>query len=224
MSLRDRLLALLRDPAYSPGNEFELSRRLALKNRDRAALVHEVRLLLKDGKLTRTRNGRLTAGAPAAPERPPEKRAIFVPTRRGPTMPPPGTKDTSRPVAASPAIETRRSPARAKPGHPTAAPTTPPAEPVAAKRTREPDLRPGELLGKIQFRAGGSAYIVRENVAGEVAEPALQVFPEDTGVALPGDRVVAREHPGRKGKRAAAGHSRRLSRVRHRPQRRRLRD
>ena len=36
---------------------------------------------------------------------------------------------------------------------------------------------------------------------GEDAQPALQVFPEDTGVALPGDRVLAREFPGRKGRR-----------------------
>ncbi len=64
-----------------------------------------------------------------------------------------------------------------------------------------PRLRPGEVVGRIQFRAGGSAFIVRESVVGEVAEPALQVFPEDTGVALPGDRVLAREFPGRKGRR-----------------------
>jgi len=38
-------------------------------------------------------------------------------------------------------------------------------------------------------------------VLGEDAQPALQVFPEDTGVALPGDRVLAREFPGRKGRR-----------------------
>jgi ribonuclease R len=58
------------------------------------------------------------------------------------------------------------------------------------------------LIGRIQFRAGGSAFVVRENVVGEAPEPALQVFPEDTGVALPGDRVLAREFPGRKGRRA----------------------
>jgi ribonuclease R len=64
-----------------------------------------------------------------------------------------------------------------------------------------PKLRPGELIGRIQFRAGGSAFVVREAVGGEAPEPALQVFPEDTGVALPGDRVLAREFAGRAGKR-----------------------
>ncbi|MEI6467419.1 MAG: hypothetical protein WCQ89_22040, partial [Verrucomicrobiota bacterium] len=72
MPLRDRLLALIRDPAYAPGNEFELSRRLELKKKDRANLAHEVRMLLKDSKLTRARNGRLAppagaAGVPPAP-------------------------------------------------------------------------------------------------------------------------------------------------------------
>ena len=33
------------------------------------------------------------------------------------------------------------------------------------------------------------------------SKPALQVFAEDTGVALPGDRVVARIYPGRTGRR-----------------------
>ena len=63
-----------------------------------------------------------------------------------------------------------------------------------------PRLAPNELIGRIQFRAGGSAYVVRENVAGETREPDLQIFPEDTGVALPGDRVLAREFAGRKGR------------------------
>ncbi len=64
-----------------------------------------------------------------------------------------------------------------------------------------PKLRAGEIVGRIQFRAGGSAFIVRESVEGVAAEPSLQIFPEDTGVALPGDRVLAREFPGRRGKR-----------------------
>jgi ribonuclease R len=72
-----------------------------------------------------------------------------------------------------------------------------PTDPVPAL----PKLREGELIGRIQFRAGGSAFVIRENVPGAAAEAALQVFPEDTGVALPGDRVLAKEFPGRKGRR-----------------------
>src|SRR5688500_10418754 len=87
MSLRDRLLALLRDPAYSPGNEFELARRLDLKKRERASLAHEVRLLLKDGHFVRAGNGRIAPRKEGGqPARTVESRKIFVPTRRGPTL------------------------------------------------------------------------------------------------------------------------------------------
>ncbi len=191
MSLRDRLLALLRDPAYAPGNEFDLSRRLDLNKKDRASLAHEVRLLLKGGAFTRLRNGRITTAGTERREAPAtEVRKIFVPTRRGPGMPPPGTPPAAlftpdrRPASSSAAA-----PAPEKSARPEPAPRA------------DPQLRPDELIGRIQFRAGGSAFVVREAVVGEDAEPALQVFPEDTGVALPGDRVLAREFPGRKGKR-----------------------
>jgi len=219
MPLRDRLLALIRDPAYAPGNEFELSRRLELKKKDRANLAHEVRQLLKDGKLTRARNGRLAppagAAGQSAPPREAESRPIFVPTRRGPAMPPPNPADAPpfaaiAPVASGAARPTARvktdRPKRAA-AHPApkAAPVRAPARASAAERhpiELAHELKPGELLGRIQFRAGGSAFVVREAVEGEAAEAALQVFPEDTGVALPGDRVIAREYPGRTGRRA----------------------
>jgi len=82
-----------------------------------------------------------------------------------------------------------------------------PFDPPARPERSVPKLRAGELVGRIQFRAGGSAYIIREAApaaasASAAREPDLQVFPEDTGLALPGDRVVAREFPGRRGKRA----------------------
>ena len=75
MSLRDRLLALLRDPAYSAGNEFEIARRLNLTKRERGSLGHEVRLLLKRGDFVRGGNGRIAprraeeAAKPAAVSR-----------------------------------------------------------------------------------------------------------------------------------------------------------
>jgi ribonuclease R len=239
MSLRDRLLALLRDPAYTPGNEFELSRRLNLKKRDRAALAHEVRAALKSGEFARGGNGRIARPGASAPKRAAESRPIFVPTRRGATMPDPSPRDplpakrepapatggrrggkvaskkkpaeTTPPTRArvsqrtpspAPASEPRNRPLRTKTAKPDAksaapAPSSTPTFPSAAT----PDLRDGELVGRIQFRAGGSAFVIRESVAGEAAEPALQIFGEDTGVALPGDRVVAREFPGRKGRR-----------------------
>jgi ribonuclease R len=186
MSLRDRLLALLREPGYAPTNEFEISRRLDLKKQDRPALVQEVSRLIKGGQLTRDRRGRLAErNAAAKPATAGAVRPVFVPTRRGPTMPPPEAPSMFAAAPASSRPQVTASPI----------PAPPPAAPPA------PKLRAGELLGRIQFRAGGSAYVVRESVAGAAAEPALQIFPEDTGVALPGDRVIAREFPGRRGKR-----------------------
>jgi len=95
MSLRDRLLALLRDPAYSPGNEFELSRRLELKKKERASLAHEIRTLLKSGDFVRATNGRIAPRGSTAQKSHAEERKIFVPTRRGATIPPPERKEPS---------------------------------------------------------------------------------------------------------------------------------
>ena len=170
-------------------------------------------------------------GANAEQPSTPEKRPVFTPTRRGPCFPVTPTPETysSRPTtrgattpprastpakspasAASPRVPARsaspapaRAPARAASPAPARAPAraASPAPARAPKAVTEPKLGKGELLGRIQFRAGGSAFVVRDAVLGEDAQPALQVFPEDTGVALPGDRVLAREFPGRKGRR-----------------------
>ena len=59
MTLRESLLALLREANYSPANEFELSRRLGLNKKQRAQLAHEVRLVLKSGDFVRAQNGRI---------------------------------------------------------------------------------------------------------------------------------------------------------------------
>jgi ribonuclease R len=195
MSLRDRLLALLREPGYAPANEFELSLRLDLKKKDRPALVQEVSRLTKGGLVARDRRGRLSArdSAAARPAPAATARPVFVPTRRGPTMPPPEAPSMFSPATPAPRRSVTASSIPARSPAPAPA-STPPATPA-------PKLRAGELLGRIQFRAGGSAFVVRESVAGEAAEPALQIFPEDTGVSLPGDRVIAREYPGRRGKR-----------------------
>jgi len=171
MTLRERLLAHLREPAYSPAPESELSRRLHLKKNQHAALSHEVKRLLADKKVIRIQGGRLKLAAERAAQ--PESRKIFTPTfRRG-----------TAPAAAQPA--------------PVPRPVAP-----AAPRARP---HPGELTGRIQFRAGGSAFVVLEGpdgAAGDSSQPAIQVFPEDTGVALPGDRVAVRIQAGRRGKRA----------------------
>jgi len=130
------------------------------------------------------------SAASPAPSRGPARSASLAPTRApARSASPAPTRAPTR--AASPAPAPATSPARA----------ASPAPARAPKVVAEPKLGKGELLGRIQFRAGGSAFVVRDAVLGEDAQPALQVFPEDTGVALPGDRVLAREFPGRKGRR-----------------------
>jgi ribonuclease R len=120
MSLRDRLLALLREPDYTPANEFELARRLGLQKKQRASLAHEVRRLLAGGELVRVQGDRLQLR---------------------------GTED--------------------------------------------------EIAGKIMFRAGGSAFVIPENVsATNTTEQSIQIAPDDTDVALHGDRVTVRILPG----------------------------
>ena len=84
MTLRESLLAHLREPNYSPANEFELSRRLGLTKKHRAMLAHEVRLVLKGGEFVRAQNGRIGPRR-TEHERPRAKesvRPIFTPTKR----------------------------------------------------------------------------------------------------------------------------------------------
>ena len=155
-----------------------------------------------------------TRRGPGFPVTPTPETYSSRPTTRGATVPPSASTPAKSPAsAASPAparAPTRaaspapsRAPARAASPSPARAParSASPAPARAPKAVAEPKLGKGELLGRIQFRAGGSAFVVRDAVLGEDAQPALQVFPEDTGVALPGDRVLAREFPGRKGRR-----------------------
>jgi len=54
------------------------------------------------------------------------------------------------------------------------------------------------VKGVIQFRAGGSAFVI---VGGKRDEPSIQIAPDDTGVALPGDTVMVRIYRGVEGKR-----------------------
>ena len=59
MTLREKLLALLNTPSYTPANEFELSRSLGINKKERSTLTHEVRLLLSKGELMRVQGDRL---------------------------------------------------------------------------------------------------------------------------------------------------------------------
>src|SRR5277367_6584527 len=69
-----------------------------------------------------------------------------------------------------------------------------------------PNTKPGRkgpqaddtVKGPIQFRAGGSAFVI---VDGKRDEPSIQIAPDDTGVALPSDTVLVRIYRGVAGKR-----------------------
>jgi ribonuclease R len=204
MTLRDSLLALLREANYSPANEFELSRRLGLNKKQRSQLAHEVRLILKSGDFVRAQNGRIGPRAASGGKQPARTatRPIFSPTRRGAAMPPPEAALPLPPrenrKASKPPAHDHRPVRKAEPKPAQHAP-----KPVhhAAYQPPAPLLRDDEVTGRIQFRAGGSAFVVRDDIPDGRNEPSLQVFPEDTGVALPGDRVLARIFPGRKGRR-----------------------
>lgn len=197
MSFRERLLAALRAPGSSPANEFELARRLGLKKKERDQLTHEVRLLLKSGEFVRSRDGRIAKSNRATPKkRAAAERSIFIPTSKAARSGAPKVEPT--PLFAPTSIPA---------GAPDLVPfddAGPEISDVLRSAAKPAAVRLGahELVGRIMFRAGGSAFVIREGKTGITAEPALQVFPEDTGLALPGDRVVAREFPGRKGRRA----------------------
>ena len=179
MTLRERLLALLREANYSPSTEPELLRQLGLHKNRRASLAHEVRQLLAKGQAQRVRGDRIALREAEAPaetsSQKPGGRKIFSPTKRAGAAP---VATDSRPA--------RSGELREKPVH---APVRLPSD---------------QLVGRIQFRAGGSAFVIPENAdgtPGDNREPAVQIFPEDTDVALPGDRVVVRIFHGRRGKR-----------------------
>lgn len=200
MTLRERLLALIRESAYSPSTEPELLRQLGLHKKRRASLAHEIRMLLSQGHAVRSgerihvprkANDRTKGSShPARPGkgRPVESptssealgtgsRKIFTPTRRGAPSP------TTEPPARAPGIKAER--------------------PVGRPAPSQPVVDMDQLIGRIQFRAGGSAFVVLEGPGGgpgDPAQPPIQILPEDTHVALPGDRVVVRIFAGRKGK------------------------
>jgi len=68
----------------------------------------------------------------------------------------------------------------------------------SSKKPPSPPPAAEEFEGTLQFRSGGSAFIFRDVAR---TQPAVQIGPEDTGVALPGDRVAVRVYPGSSGRR-----------------------
>jgi len=165
MSLRERLLALLREPTYQPANEAELARRLGLNKKLRPTLAHEVRRMAATGELMRVQGDRLQ----------------LKPKRVGDS-----------------ALHRVRNQAPRPAGNKV---LRPPGGKALHSAGNKPLHGDGEVLGKIQFRAGGSAFVMRDVKPGEGPAPSIQIAPEDTDVALPGDRVAARIFPGVTGRR-----------------------
>jgi ribonuclease R len=61
------------------------------------------------------------------------------------------------------------------------------------------------IIGKINFRAGGSAFVVLPKTGPGPAPDSIQIFPEDTGVALHGDTVEIVVNPGIRQRRDGRG-------------------
>jgi len=190
MSLRDRLLTLVRSTGFAPARPAQLARLLGRPAVRPAQLAEAIAALTRTGELRRARDGRLLPATPAATApresalNPAAARPVFTPRRRGPAMPPPGS-----PLPLP------------RPGRLPVPAEDLPAPPVREETPAAPRLRPGELVARIQFRTGGSGFAVPEQPPGAAPVPAVQIPPGDSGVALPGDRVVVRIHPGRQGRR-----------------------
>ena len=208
MTLRDRLLAKLSESDYRPANNFILGRLLGLNKKHSAALASEIRQLVKTREIRLGEGGRVElnsrpTGKPKAElkerfkahvqNQKVEARPIFQPTPRvGFTPVAPTEVFNAKPTAPAPR------PAKGK----TKFTATPPA--VArpqSKSSTAPVIDPRELYGRIQFRAGGSAFVILANAPTGPDTPAMQISPDDTGVALPGDTVAVRAYPGATGRR-----------------------
>jgi len=66
MSMRERLLALVKGQDYRPSNETDLAKRLGLHKKQRSALNHEIRKLLSEGQLQLVQGDRYRWSAPKA--------------------------------------------------------------------------------------------------------------------------------------------------------------
>ena len=81
------------------------------------------------------------------------------------------------------------------------------SHPRPADSGRGPDRSPEAevLTGRLNFRAGGSAFVVLPKAASGPAPESIQIFPEDTGVAFHGDTVEIFVNPGIRQRRDGRG-------------------
>jgi ribonuclease R len=189
MKLRDALLAVLAAPHYRPADELGLAKRLGLQKRERKHLTHEVRLLLSEGRLARVKGDRLALANGGGEGRAPS------PKTRGPKSRG-GAPETETTLADGRKIF-RTSKTRALQEATDADQLAPRAQhPPSASAAREKNSADDALRGRIQFRSGGSAFFLPETQRAGERVDAIQIAPDNTGVALHGDRVEVQVHPG----------------------------
>jgi ribonuclease R len=202
--LREKLLELLRSPDYRPADEAGLIRALGLGKKQRGMVSHEVRRLVAENEAVRGRGGVLKLRLTELPKSTVPSRPIFQPrsvrlAAGAPASPFDPAAKTPKPAAGI--FQPTKSRAATQPApvpHRKGQRERQPTGDVPAAARAKPTV--DGIAGRIQFRSGGSAFVVAEGEG--KGDPSIQVFPEDTGTALPGDRVVVRLFPGRKGKRA----------------------
>lgn len=170
MHIRAQLLEILGAPNYRPVNDAALFRALKLPKNLRARFLHELRLLASRGEIKIVQGDRYAL--------PPERSAASVNPR-------------PRAGRATQASESARPVFKPLPKKEFLAGGKAPAPAKQAAQARGAD---DEITGRIQFRAGGSAFVIPSLDAD--ADPdaprpdAIQVGPGDTLNALPGDTVA----------------------------------
>jgi len=218
MILRERLLAHLRGPSYVPSDEAEIAHKLGLNKKQRPALSQEIDLLLVKGQAVLSPKGRLTVSEARRP-RGESRRSQPQHSARGQKQDPqsgrgqPRTGRGQRQQGQDPQDKAQgpsSDHARPKAGHAQQgrgqqrrAPADHGRQPKAARPERHGSEHPSGPVGRIQFRAGGSAFVVPEGPVHIAKDAGWQIAPDETGVALPGDTVsvqilhgVATRRPG----------------------------
>ncbi len=169
MNFRSQLLEILGAPNYRPVNDAALFRALKLPKNLRARFLHELRLLASRGEIKLVQGDRYALpperSAAAGKPRPTTSRATHASESARPIFKPLPKKEFLSPKKAS-----------------------------ASAKQSSPSGADDEITGRIQFRAGGSAFVIPSLDAD--ADPdaprpdAIQVGPGDTLNALPGDTVA----------------------------------
>ena len=180
MNFRPQLLEILGAPNYRPVNDAALFRALKLPKNLRARFLHELRLLASRGEIKIVQGDRYAPVASAADP----KSQISNFKSRGPAA-------SSRPVFKPLSKKAFLADAKADAA---ASPKTLRSPSAATRSSASAAAADDAITGRIQFRAGGSAFVVPTLDAD--ADPdaprpdAIQIGPGDTLNALPGDTVA----------------------------------